>query len=46
VGLGAKLSFTESVHARVEWERFADIGDDDTGQDDVDLLSVGLGFAF
>jgi OOP family OmpA-OmpF porin len=46
IGLGAKLSFTESVYARAEWERFMDIGDDDTGKDDVDLISFGLGVAF
>ena len=46
VGLGARVGITDRVFARVEWERFADIGDDETGQDDVDFLSVGLGMAF
>jgi OOP family OmpA-OmpF porin len=46
LGLGGSVSVTERVFVRLEWERFADIGDDDLGKDDVDLLSVGIGTAF
>lgn len=40
-GLGVKYDFTKNVSLRAEWERFNDLGDDDA-----DLLSVGLVFKF
>ncbi len=42
-GLGAGYDFTDKVGARVEWERYKDLGDDNTtGTADVDLFSVGV----
>lgn len=46
MGLGTKLAINDRAFARLEWERFADIGNEDTGEDDVDLFSVGLGVNF
>jgi OOP family OmpA-OmpF porin len=46
-GLGLKFDMSKTTGVRVEWERFKDVGDDNsTGQSDVDLLSVGLVFKF
>jgi OOP family OmpA-OmpF porin len=46
-GLGLKYDFSKTVGARAEWDRFKDVGDDNTtGQSDVDLLSVGVVFKF
>jgi OOP family OmpA-OmpF porin len=46
IGVGAKLAFMERFFIRAEWERFADVGDDDTGEDDVDFFSAGVGVSF
>ncbi len=46
-GIGAQYDFTKIVGARVEWERFQDVGDKNTtGQGDIDLLSLSLVFRF
>jgi OOP family OmpA-OmpF porin len=46
-GLGLKYDFSKTVGVRAEWERFQDVGDENTtGQSDVDLLSVGVVFKF
>jgi OOP family OmpA-OmpF porin len=46
-GLGAGYSFGDHLGVRVEWERFSNLGDDDsTGEGDVDLVSAGLIFKF
>jgi len=46
-GLGAQYDFTKNAGVRVEWERFQDVGNEDTtGQSDVDLLSLSLVFRF
>ena len=46
-GIGLKYDFTKSIGARVEWQRYKDIGNDaTTGKSDVDLLSVGVVFKF
>lgn len=47
LGLGAQYNFTKSVGLRVEYERFFDVGDEDTtGETDVDLISAGVVFKF
>lgn len=46
LGLGGSVNVTERVFIRLELERFPDIGDDDLGKDDVDLLSLGIGTEF
>jgi OOP family OmpA-OmpF porin len=46
-GLGLKYDFTKNVGARMEWQRYSNIGNDSTtGQGDVDLYSVGVVFKF
>lgn len=45
-GIGAGYDFNKNVAARLEWERFKDVGDNNTGEGDVDLLSVGLVYKF
>ena len=47
LGVGAQYNFTKSVGLRVEYERFFDVGDEDTtGEADVDLISAGVVFKF
>lgn len=46
-GIGLKYDFTKSIGARVEWQRYKDVGNDaTTGKSDVDLLSLGIVFKF
>jgi OOP family OmpA-OmpF porin len=46
-GIGLRYNFTKSVGARLEWQRFNDVGDSNTtGKSDVDLLSVGVVIKF
>lgn len=46
-GVGAQYDFSKTAGVRVEWERFQDVGDENTtGQSDVDLLSLSLVFKF
>lgn len=46
-GVGAQYDFTQQVGARLEWERFTDVGDENiTGQSDLDLLSLSAVFQF
>tara|TARA_R110002167_G_scaffold366280_1_gene594256 strand:- start:3072 stop:3677 length:606 start_codon:yes stop_codon:yes gene_type:complete len=46
-GVGASYSFNESFSIRVEWERFNDVGEEDTtGKSDVDFLSAGVVLSF
>ena len=43
---GAKFDITRNFGVRVEWQRYLDVGGGDIGEDDVDVLSVGLLFRF
>lgn len=45
-GAGLQYSFTPAIGARIEWERFMDVGSDETGEGDVDLWSIGVVFRF
>lgn len=46
-GIGAGYDFNKNVAARLEWERFNDVGNKDkTGEANVDLLSVGVVYKF
>lgn len=46
-GVGAAFEFTKGTALRVEWERFSDVGDEDTtGESDVDLLSASIVVSF
>lgn len=45
LGLGASYKFTERLSARLEWERFFDVGDENTtGKSDVNLYTVSVQF--
>lgn len=47
VGLGAQFGFTKNVALRAEWERYIDVGEEDTtGESDVDVLGVSLNVKF
>ncbi|NJD36136.1 MAG: hypothetical protein FIA96_15125 [Betaproteobacteria bacterium] len=45
-GVGATYKFNKQWGMRAEWERFDNLGDNNTGKTDVDLLSVGVVFSF
>lgn len=46
-GAGAQFNFTKNVGARVEWQRYNDVGDvNTTGQSDVDVISASVLFMF
>ena len=45
-GLGASYSFTRNFAIRAEYERFFDVGTSDTGEGDIDLISIGIVFRF
>jgi OOP family OmpA-OmpF porin len=47
LGVGAQFNFTKQVGARLEWEKFSDVGDDaTTGQSDLELISISVIFSF
>jgi len=47
IGAGAKWNFAKNWSARLEWERFAKVGDSNTtGTSDIDFFSVGLAYKF
>jgi OmpA-OmpF porin, OOP family len=45
-GVGAQWDFTKNLGLRGEWQRYADVGGDNVGESDVDVLSVGVVFRF
>jgi OOP family OmpA-OmpF porin len=45
-GVGARFNLTRNLAVRAEWQRYLDVGGDEVGQSDVDLLSVGVQFRF
>lgn len=46
-GVGVKYDFNKTIGMRAEWEKFKDVGDEnETGQGDIDLLSLSLVFRF
>jgi OOP family OmpA-OmpF porin len=45
-GLGVKFSILRNLAVRGEWRRYVDVGGDDVGESDVDVLSVGLLYRF
>ncbi|MGQ0524779.1 MAG: outer membrane beta-barrel protein [Betaproteobacteria bacterium] len=46
-GVGLKYDFTRNLAARVEWQRYNNVGESNTtGQADVNMWSVGLMFRF
>lgn len=46
LGLGMSYDFTRNVFGRAEWNRYARIGDDNTGRASVDTYTVGVGYRF
>jgi OOP family OmpA-OmpF porin len=45
LGVGASYTFTDKLSARLEWERYFDIGDKDTtGKSDVDMYGLSVQF--
>lgn len=46
-GLGLKYDFAKNIGARLEWQRYKDLGNPETtGKSDVDLISLGIVFKF
>jgi OOP family OmpA-OmpF porin len=45
-GLGLQYDFQKNVTLRLVWERYVSVGDDNTGEFDIDLYSAGLLFRF
>jgi OOP family OmpA-OmpF porin len=44
-GIGAQFDFTSNMAARIEWERFNNVGDEDTtGETNIDLFSASFVF--
>jgi OmpA-OmpF porin, OOP family len=45
-GGGASFALTQSFALRGEWQRYRAVGGEETGEDDIDVLSVGVLFRF
>lgn len=45
-GAGVRFDMTRNVALRAEWQRYNDMGGDDTTESDVDVLSIGLLYRF
>ena len=45
-GLGAQFSFSKNVALRGEWERYVDVGGDNTGEGDVDVIGLSVNVMF
>lgn len=46
-GLGATFNFTKNVGARVQYQRYQNVGKDSTtGESDIDYISIGIVFKF
>ena len=46
-GIGVQFGVTEQIAVRAEWERYNDIGNENTtGESDIDLLAANLVFKF
>ncbi|HUF22216.1 MAG TPA: outer membrane beta-barrel protein [Burkholderiales bacterium] len=46
LALGAQYNISRSLGVRAEWDFYKDLGNNETGEDDVHLLSVGIVFSF
>lgn len=49
LGLGMQYNFTKAIGARLEWERYFEVGAKDatsTGEADIDLITAGIVFKF
>lgn len=45
-GIGGRYDFNRNLAVRVEWQRYTDVGGDDIGTSDIDLVSVGVIWRF
>jgi OOP family OmpA-OmpF porin len=45
-GLGASYNLTSNAGLRVEWQRYNDMGGDNVGKSNVDVLSIGALYRF
>lgn len=45
-GLGGEWGFTRNLAARLEWQRYADVGSGNTTKDDVDYFNAALLYRF
>ena len=46
-GIGGEFSFNRRFGVRLGWDRYADVGSEDqAGEVDIDLISLGLRFNF
>jgi OOP family OmpA-OmpF porin len=45
-GAGLRFNVSPALAVRAEWQRYADIGGSETGESDVDVLSIGVLFRF
>jgi OOP family OmpA-OmpF porin len=45
-GVGVQWDFTKNLGLRAEWQRYADVGGDNVGESDVDVMSIGVIFTF
>lgn len=41
-GVGAQYNFNPKFGIRAEWQRYANMGGEETGESDVDVLSIGV----
>jgi OOP family OmpA-OmpF porin len=45
-GLGAAYDITKDWTAKLEWNRYHEVGDSSTGKDNIDLYTVGVAYNF
>jgi opacity protein-like surface antigen len=46
IGAGAMYDLSRNVFARAGWDRYTQIGSDDTGKGHADVYSIGVGYRF
>jgi opacity protein-like surface antigen len=46
IGAGAMYDLSRNVFARAGWDRYAQLGSDDTGKGHADVYSIGVGYRF
>src|SRR5205807_2535470 len=46
IGFGAQCDVTREALVRAEWQRYKNVGGDDTGKSDIDVISIGLIWRF
>lgn len=45
-GVGARFDLMRNIGLQAEWQRYNDVGGNDTGKSDIDLLSLGVLYRF